>query len=296
MIAPKPSETFRNLPQVVSLLACGKVDRNLRNHSLKGEGDLVSPPRAHSHTLRSSRNFAPLALRSRFVLARSLPRHSPAFAEHAGTPFTHNHPQSHCVEVIHVRTCACVRWAAVAVVVVGPPCPRYSGACQCSGNDLVPSSHALILVIASGRGHTLICRGDDQPFKINEEVAGGKLLLRTVLQLHAFSIEQPKATAQSYGLIASQAPAQRGLRLKPLWVATQNNPIVGVPGADHSPRYPSNLSRLGPRKLGRAWAEKSRSRSFTVSRACRTRPCVFPDCCSPTSWKCENASVTRARP
>lgn len=68
MITAKPTETSRNLPQKVSLNERSKTDRNLRNHFLKEGGEMVSPL-ARGTLLRSTRNFAPLALRSRCVLA-----------------------------------------------------------------------------------------------------------------------------------------------------------------------------------------------------------------------------------
>jgi hypothetical protein len=61
MTAPKPNETCRNLCQLVSLQLAPKWHRNHRNHSLKREGDLVSPLRARSHIL--------LTIRSRTVSA-----------------------------------------------------------------------------------------------------------------------------------------------------------------------------------------------------------------------------------
>lgn len=48
MTRPKPSETVRNQSNLVSLLACGKLDRNHRNHSLRERAIWFRPLRAHS--------------------------------------------------------------------------------------------------------------------------------------------------------------------------------------------------------------------------------------------------------
>jgi hypothetical protein len=69
MSTPKPRETCRNLVKLVSLRHAEKSHRNQRNHFLKEGGELVSPLARGSLLRRSTRNFAPLALRSRYVLA-----------------------------------------------------------------------------------------------------------------------------------------------------------------------------------------------------------------------------------
>lgn len=68
MSTPKPTVTDRNPRDLVTPNSTEKRHRNHRNHSLKGEGELVTPL-ARGSLLRSTRNFAPLALRSRYVLA-----------------------------------------------------------------------------------------------------------------------------------------------------------------------------------------------------------------------------------
>jgi hypothetical protein len=72
MITPKPSETYRNLFQLVSLQQAAKQHRNQRNHSLKGEAFWFRPSlaRAAPSTVLAARvsGFAPLTLRFAWTL------------------------------------------------------------------------------------------------------------------------------------------------------------------------------------------------------------------------------------
>jgi hypothetical protein len=70
MTAPKPTVTNHNQVHLVTLDCAEKQRRNQRNHSLKGEGDLVTPL-ARSTLLRSRHSSAALRLGLRLLAGRS---------------------------------------------------------------------------------------------------------------------------------------------------------------------------------------------------------------------------------